>query len=90
MFVYVGSHGKRPHIRFSLAHFGTDTGRLTQAVFLEEAVAPAHFIIRPDDKRFYTRNSAPGAFVSKYVIDPTMAKLTFLNQNRVLAAAPVT
>jgi 6-phosphogluconolactonase len=80
MFVYFGSHGAAPHNGFSLAHFDTDTGKLTEPVFLEEAVAPAYFIIRPDGRRLYTCNSAPGSSVSAYAIDPNTAKLTFLNQ----------
>jgi 6-phosphogluconolactonase len=80
IFVYFGSHGAGPHIGFSLAHFDTDTGKLTEPVFLEEAEAPAYFIIRPDGKRLYTCNSSPGASVSAYAIDPTTAKLTLLNQ----------
>jgi 6-phosphogluconolactonase len=80
MFVYFGSHGKGPHIGFSLARFDPDTGKLTEPVFLEEAVAPAYFIIRPDGRRLYTCNSFPGSSVSAYAIDPTTAKLTFLNQ----------
>jgi len=80
MFVYFGSHGARPHNGFSLAHFDSVTGKLTEPVFLEEAVAPAYFIIRPDGKRLYTCNSSPGTSVSAYAIDPTTAKLTFLNQ----------
>jgi 6-phosphogluconolactonase len=80
MFVYFGSHGSGPHNGFSLARFDTDTGKLTEPVFLEEAVAPAYFIIGPDGKRLYTCNSDPGSSVSAYAIDPTTAKLTFLNQ----------
>jgi 6-phosphogluconolactonase len=80
MFVYFGSHGAGPHIGFSVAHFDTDTGKLTKPVFLEGAVAPAYFIIRPDGRRLYTCNSFPGSSVSAYAIDPTSAKLTFLNQ----------
>ena len=79
-FVYFGSHGKGPNIGFSLAHFDTDTGKLTTPVFLEEAVAPAYFIIRPDGNRLYTCNSSPGSSVSAYAIDPATAKLTLLNQ----------
>ncbi len=79
-FVYFGSHGSGSHIGFSLAHFDTETGMLTQPVFLEEAVAPAYFIIRPDGRRLYTCNSAPGSSVSAYAIDPTTAKLTLLNE----------
>ena len=54
MFVYFGSHGAGPHIGFSVAHFDTDTGILTKPAFLEEAVAPAYFVIRPDGRRLYT------------------------------------
>lgn len=80
MFVYFGSHGAGPHIGFSVAHFDTDTGILTKPAFLEEAVAPAYFVIRPDGRRLYTCNSSPGSSVSAYAIDPATAKLTFLNQ----------
>lgn len=80
MFVYLGSHGNGANIGFSLAHFDTGTGRLTTPVFLEEAVAPAYFIIRPDGKRLYTCNSSPGSSLSAYAIDPVSAKLTLLNQ----------
>ena len=80
MFVYFGSHGKGANIGFSLAHFDTGTGKLTTPVFLEEAVAPAYFMIRPDGTRLYTCNSSPGSSVSAYAIDPSTAKLTLLNQ----------
>jgi 6-phosphogluconolactonase len=80
IFVYFGSHGAGPHIGFSLAHFDTDTGNVSEPVFLEEAEAPAYFIIRPDSKRLYTCNSSPGASLSAYAIDPITAKLTLLNQ----------
>jgi 6-phosphogluconolactonase len=80
MFVYFGAHGKGPNIGFSLAHFDTETGKLTTPAFLQEAVAPAYFILRPDGKRLYTCNSYPGSAVSAYAIDPVTAKLTFLNQ----------
>ena len=33
-FVYFGSHGEGANIGFSLAHFDTDTGKLTTPVFL--------------------------------------------------------
>ena len=79
-FVFFGSHGKGPNVGFSLAHFDTDTGKLTVPVFLQEAVAPAYFIISPDKKHLYTCNSAPGSSVSAYAVDPAMGKLDFLNQ----------
>ena len=80
MFVYFGSHGAGPHNGFSLASFDTDTGKLTEPVFLEEAEAPAYFIIRPDGRRLYTCNSFPGSSVSAYAIDPTTAKLKLINK----------
>jgi 6-phosphogluconolactonase len=79
-FVYFGSHGKGPTSGFSLAHFDTDTGKLTTPVFLQEAVAPAYFIIGPDKKHLYTCNSAPGSSISAYAIDRDTGKLTLLNQ----------
>src|ERR1017187_10020123 len=78
-FVYFGSHGKGPTCGFSLAHFDTDTGKLTAPVFLREAVAPAYFIISPDKKRLYPCNAAPGSWVSAYAIAPASANLTLLN-----------
>lgn len=79
-FVYFGSHGKGKNIGFSLARFDTNTGKLTTPVFLQEAIAPAYFLISPDKKHLYTCNSAPDSSVSAYAIDPVTAKLTFLNQ----------
>src|SRR5271170_7300067 len=79
-FVYFGSHGKGKNFGFSLAHFDTDNGKLTTPMFLQEAVAPAYFIISPDGKRLYTCNSDPGSSLSAYAIDSATAKLTFLNQ----------
>lgn len=79
-FVYFGSHREGPKIGFSVAHFDTDTGKLTTPVFLEPAVAPAYFIIHPDGKHLYTCNSDPGSDVSAYAIDPATAKLTLLNK----------
>jgi 6-phosphogluconolactonase len=80
LFVYFGTHGSGDGIGFSLAHFDTDTGKLTTPVFLETAVAPAYFIISPDGRYLYTCNSAPGASVSAYAIDPVTGNLTLLNQ----------
>lgn len=79
-FVYFGSHGKGQNIGFSLAHFDTETGKLTTPEFLQEAVAPAYFVISSNKKYLYTCNSAPGSSVSAYAIDSKTAKLTFLNQ----------
>ena len=78
--VYFGSHGKGQNIGFSIAHFDTETGRLTTPVFLLEAVAPAYFVLRADGKMLYTCNSAPGSDVSAYGIEAASAHLTFLNK----------
>ena len=80
MFVYFGSHSKGPNIGFSVARFDTDTGKLTTPVFLQEAVAPAYFMIHPDGRHLYTCNSDPGSSISAYSIDPATAKLTLLNE----------
>jgi 6-phosphogluconolactonase len=80
LYVYFGTHGSGAGIGFSLSHFDTDTGKLTTPVFLQTAVAPAYFIITPDGKHLYTCNSAPGASVSAYSIDPITGNLTLLNQ----------
>ena len=72
--------GKGPQYGFSLAHFDTQTGKLSTPVFIQKAVAPAYFVLRPDGKRLYTCNSAPGSGLSAYAIDPSTARLTFLNE----------
>jgi len=79
-FVYFGSHGKGPQYGFSLSHFDTQTGKLSVPVFIQKAVAPAYFVLHPDGKRLYTCNSAPGSGLSAYAIDPSTARLTFLNE----------
>lgn len=80
MFVFFGSAGSAASSGFYLAKFDTGTGQLTAPVFLQAAVAPTYFVIRPDGKRLYTCNSAPGSSVSAYEVDPKTAKLKFLNQ----------
>ena len=79
-YVYFGSHGKGPQYGFSLARFDSQTGKLSTPVFIQEAVAPAYFVLRPDGKRLYTCNSAPESGLSAYAIDPSTARLTFLNE----------
>jgi len=78
--VYFGSHGNGPNDGFSLAHFDTDTGKLSMPVFWQKAVAPAYFVLSRDQKRLYTCNSAPGSSVSAYTVEAATGKLTFLNQ----------
>jgi 6-phosphogluconolactonase len=79
-FVYFGSHGIGPLDGFSVAHFDSDTGRLTTPQLLTNAAAPAYFVIHPDGKHLYTCNSAPASDISAYSIDPVTSKLTFLNK----------
>ena len=79
-FVYFGSHRAGPNIGFSLSHFDSDTGVLTQPQFLHEARAPAFFIISPDGKHVYTCNSGNPGGVAAYAIDPHSGMLTFLNR----------
>jgi 6-phosphogluconolactonase len=78
LFVYIGTHTASPGKGFSLAHFDTTSGTLSQPEFLLEAAAPAYFIIAPDLRHLYTCNST--GFVSAYAIDPATARLTLLNQ----------
>ena len=58
--VYFGSHGSGARYGFFVAHFETETGKLTVPKFILPAVAPAYFVITPDGKRLCTCNSAPG------------------------------
>ncbi len=80
MFVYFGTHRSGPNIGFSLAHFNTDTGVLTKPEFLQEAKAPAFFVIHPDGRRLYTVNSGKPGEVSAYTIEPHTGHLTLLNR----------
>jgi len=80
MFVYFGSHGVGPNIGFSIAHFDTETGILTQPRFLIEARAPAFFIIHPDGRHLYTCISGEPGGVGAYEINPKTGGLTFINR----------
>ena len=80
MYVYFGSHSHGPGIGFSLAHFDTETGRLTQPRFLLEAREPAFFVIHPDGRHLYTCNSGEPGGVSAYGIDPRTGGLTLINR----------
>jgi len=84
-FVFFGTHIAGPGKGFSLSHFDSDTGILTQPKFLLEAPSPGYFVIAPDGRHLYTCNSGdtfngkPGGGVSALSIDPITAKLTLLN-----------
>jgi 6-phosphogluconolactonase len=80
MFVYFGTHSSGPGKGFSLAHFDTETGKLSKPQFLIESKEPAFFIIAPDGNHLYTCNSgAPGA-VTSYAIDRATGQLKLLNE----------
>jgi len=87
-FVYFGAHGQGPGIGFSLAHFNSDTGKLTTPVFLQEAAAPAYFTFTQDGKHLYTCNSYPASDVSAYAVDTATGKLTFLNKKPSMGGDP--
>ena len=57
LFVYFGTQHSGTNIGFSLAHFNTDTGALTQPEFLIQSPAPAYFVIHPDGRHLYTCNA---------------------------------
>ena len=80
VYVYFGTHSRGPGIGFSVAHFDTDTGALTQPRFLTEAVEPAYFVIHPDGRHLYTCNSGSPGGVSAYEIDRATGQLTLLNK----------
>jgi 6-phosphogluconolactonase len=80
MFVYFGSHGVGPNIGFSIAHFDTVSGALTQPKFLLEARAPAFFIIHPDGRHLYTCASGEPGGVGAYEINPRTGGLTLINR----------
>ncbi len=80
VYVYFGTHSRGPGIGFSVAHFDTDTGALTQPRFLTEAVEPAYFVIHPDGRHLYTCNSGSPGGVSAYEIDHATGQLTLLNK----------
>jgi len=80
MYVYFGTNRAGPGIGFSLAHFDTDTGVLSQPKFLTEAVKPAFFAIHPDGRHLYSVNSGSPGGVSAYAIDPASGNLTLLNR----------
>lgn len=79
-YVYFGTHRSGPGIGFSIAHFDSDTGALTQPRFLIEAVEPAFFVIHPDGRHLYTCNSGAPGGVSAYEIDRGTGQLTLLNR----------
>ena len=76
--VYFGTHTAGPGKGFSVSHFDTVTGALSEPQFLLETPAPAYFVIAPGGRRLYSCNST--GFVSAYSIDPATAQLKLINQ----------
>jgi 6-phosphogluconolactonase len=82
--VYFGTRDLGPGRGFSLAHFDSVTGALTQPTVIEPAVGPGFFMIHPDGRHLYTVNSlgpdnpAEGK-VSAYTIDAKTGHLTLIN-----------
>jgi len=82
--VYFGTRDSGPGRGFSLAHFDSVTGALTQPAVIEPAVGPAFFMIHPDGHHLYTVNTlglnVPGdGKVSAYSIDGKTGHLTLIN-----------
>lgn len=94
MLVYFGTHRTGPNVGFSLARFDSETGALTRPEFLEEADAPAFFVIQRDGKQLYSCNSIdryrdqPQGSVSAYAIQPRTGRLTLLNREPTGGAGP--
>ncbi len=82
--VYFGTRDLGPDRGFSLAHFDSATGVLTQPTLVEPAVGPGFFMIHPDGRHLYTVNTlgpdnpAEGK-VSAYAMDTKTGHLTLLN-----------
>jgi len=82
--VYFGTRDSGPGRGFSLAHFDSVTGAMTQPAVIEPAVGPAFFMIHPNGKHLYTVNTlglnVPGeGKVSAYSIDTKTGHLTLIN-----------
>lgn len=92
MYVYFGTRVTGPGKGFSLAHFDTDTGKLTKPKFLIEDEMPAFFVIHPDGRHLYTCNSTntlhDEGWISAYSIDPKTGEITLLNRKTSGGANP--
>jgi 6-phosphogluconolactonase len=76
--VLFGTHVAGPGKGFSASHFDAKTGVLSQPEFVEEAPAPAYFVLAPGQTRLYTCNS--NGFVSAYSVEKEGRSLTLLNR----------
>ncbi len=85
LLIYFGTRDQGPDKGFSLAHFNTETGALTQPELIQPAIGPGFFMVHPDGRHLYTVNSHGGTdaplegMVSAYELDPKMGKLTLIN-----------
>ncbi|HVY72396.1 MAG TPA: lactonase family protein [Verrucomicrobiae bacterium] len=84
LLVYFGTRDQGPDKGFSVAHFNTATGALSQPEYIQAAVGPAFFMVHPDGRHLYTVNThgsnvAEEGMVSAYELDPKTGKLTLLN-----------
>jgi 6-phosphogluconolactonase len=78
-FVFFGSHRQGTGIGFSIAHFDSDTGKLSAPRFALQTPAPAFFVIHPDGRHIYSCNSGNTASVSAYLFDPATSILKLVN-----------
>src|ERR1700722_17506151 len=80
MLVIFGTHVSGPGKGFSIAHFDSDTGKLSVPQFALQTPGPAFFVIAPDGKHLYSCNSLnPNGTVSAYAIDAATAKISLIN-----------
>jgi|WetSurMetagenome_2_1015567.scaffolds.fasta_scaffold00097_38 6-phosphogluconolactonase len=92
--VFFGTHSVGPGKGFSVAHFNSETGELTKPQLVEEAPAPAYFIIHPNGKFLYTCNSNDfakgytGQTITAYKIDSESGRLQLINQQSSGGADP--
>jgi 6-phosphogluconolactonase len=78
--VIFGTHVQGAGKGLSIAHFDTDTGKLTVPTFALQTPAPAFFVISPDSLHLYSCNSInPAGAVSAYAIDAAKGSITLLN-----------
>jgi 6-phosphogluconolactonase len=93
LLVYFGTRDQGPDRGFSLAHFDTDTGALSQPALIQAAVGPAYFMVHPDGRHLYTVNTQglnvpDEGRVSAYEIDAKTGRLTLLNSQPCGGANP--
>lgn len=85
--VFFGTQSAGPTKGLSMAHFDSDTGKLTKPEMNVHADAPAYYVFTADGKFLYTCNAIANfggaqhmGAVSAFAVDPKTKKLTLLNQ----------